>query len=45
MKHAADFRVESGLPYAPMHMPKQALEARRSLMDTIRATLWPFASR
>jgi len=45
MKHAADFPVEAGLPYAPLHMPKQELEPRRSLMQAIRATLWPFAFR
>lgn len=45
MKHAADFPVETSLPYAPLHMPKQELEPRRSLMKTLRATLWPFLSR
>ncbi len=45
MKHAADFPLEAGLPHAPLHMPKQELEPSRSLMKTLRATLWPFASR
>lgn len=45
MRHAVDFPLEAGLPYAPLHMPKQELEPRRSLIETIRATFWPFASR
>jgi hypothetical protein len=45
MKHAADFPLEAGLPNAPLHMPKQQLEPRRSLMQAIRATLWLFAER
>lgn len=44
MKHAADFPVEVGLPHAPLHMPKQKLERRRSLMQLLYATLWPFAA-
>ncbi len=44
MKHA-DFPFGAGLPEAPLHMPKQQLEVRRSLFDAIRATFWPFAGR
>lgn len=45
MKHVADFPFAAGLPDAPLAMPKQQLEPRRSLMQAIRATLWPFADR
>ncbi len=45
MKHSGDFPFDAGLPDAPLHMPKQQLEPRRSFMQTIRATLWPFSLR
>lgn len=45
MNHQLDFTFEAGLPHAPLHMPKQRLEPRRTLMQAIRATLWPFAGR
>lgn len=45
MKYEIDFPLKAGLPYAPLHMPKQELEPQRSLMKKIRATLWPFAGR
>ena len=45
MKHSAEYFFEAGLPDAPLPMPKQQLEPRRSLMQAIRATLWPFADR
>ncbi len=45
MKHAIDFPFEAGLPDAPLHMPKQRLEPRRSLIEAIRARFWPFSDR
>jgi hypothetical protein len=45
MKHSGDFPFQAGLPDAPLEMPKQQLEQRRSLMQALRATLWPFAFR
>jgi hypothetical protein len=45
MKHAAHFSTQSCLPDAPLPMPKQTLERRRSLIESIRASLWPFAGR
>lgn len=44
MKHSGDFPFEGGLPDAPLSMPKQQLEHRRSLMATLRA-IWPFGAR
>lgn len=41
MKHSGEFPFQAGLPDAPLHMPKQELEHRRSLMQTLRA-LWAF---
>lgn len=45
MKHSGEFPFQAGLPDAPLAMPKQRLEYRRSLIQTLRATLWPFAGR
>lgn len=45
MKHIADLRSDAGLPDAPLFMPKQHLESRRSLMQSIRAAFWPFGYR
>jgi hypothetical protein len=45
MKHAGEFPFLAGLPDAPLEMPKQQLEVRRSLMQALRATLWPFSAR
>ena len=45
MKHSGEFPFFAGLPDAPLDMPKQQLEQRRSLMQALRATLWPFGGR
>jgi hypothetical protein len=45
MKHSAEFPFQAGLPDAPLYMPKQQLEPRRSFIEALRATLWPFGSR
>lgn len=45
MNYVAVFPAQAGLPDAPLHMPKQKLERRRSLIQTIRATLWPLMGR
>jgi hypothetical protein len=45
MKHSGDFPFQAGLPDAPLAMPKQQLEHRRSLFAALRATFWPFAER
>jgi hypothetical protein len=44
MKHSGDFPFLAGLPDAPLDMPKQQLEHRRSLMQALRA-FWPFTAR
>jgi hypothetical protein len=45
MKHAADFPFANALPDAPLDMPKQQLEYRRSLLRVLRDTLSAFAGR
>lgn len=45
MKHITDLPLAAGLPDAPLFMPKQHLEPRRSLMRVIRSAFWPFADR
>ena len=45
MKHATDFPFANALPDAPLDMPKQQLEVRRSLLMVLRDTLSAFAGR
>lgn len=46
MKHNGQFPFASGLPDAPLAMPKQQLEMRRrSLFDTLRDVFSVFAGR
>lgn len=45
MKHNADFPFAHALPDAPLDMPKQQLEYRRSLLRLLRDTLSAFAGR
>ncbi len=45
MKHNAEFPFANGLPDAPLAMPKQRLELRRSLLSMLRETLSAFAGR
>ena len=43
MKHAGEFPFANALPDAPLDMPKQQLEQRRSLLRVLRDTLSAFA--
>lgn len=43
MKHSGDFPFAHALPDAPLAMPKQQLEYRRSLFRRLRDTLSAFA--
>ena len=45
MKHTVDFPLANALPDAPLDMPKQRLEYRRSLLTVLRDTLSAFAGR
>jgi hypothetical protein len=45
MKHTAEFPFANALPDAPLDMPKQRLEYRRSLLTMLRDTLSAFAGR
>lgn len=45
MKHSVDFPFAYALPDAPLDMPKQRLEARRSFFQAIRDTLTAFTGR
>jgi len=45
MKHTVDFPFANALPDAPLAMPKQRLEVRRSFFQAIRNTLSAFAGR
>jgi hypothetical protein len=45
MKHNAEFPFANALPDAPLYMPKQQLEYRRSLLMVLRDTLSAFAGR
>ena len=45
MKHSAEFPFAHGLPDAPLDMPKQQLESRRSLIRLLRDTLSVFTGR
>lgn len=45
MKHSLDFPLANALPDAPLAMPKQQLEARRSLFQALRDTLTAFSGR
>lgn len=45
MKHSAEFPLANALPDAPLAMPKQRLEYRRSLLAVLRDTLSAFAGR
>jgi hypothetical protein len=45
MKHTAEFPFANALPDAPLDMPKQRLEYRRSLLTVLRDTLSAFAGR
>lgn len=45
MKYSVDFPLANALPDAPLAMPKQQLEPRRSLLQAIRDTLTAFAGR
>lgn len=45
MKHTVDFPFANALPDAPLEMPKQQLEARRSLFQALRDTLTAFTGR
>jgi hypothetical protein len=40
MKHDMDFPLPYGLPDAPLAMPKQVLEHRRSWFSALRAVLF-----
>ena len=37
MTRSDDFPIEAGLPDAPLVMPKQQLESRRSLLQELRS--------
>jgi hypothetical protein len=37
MTRSGDFPIEAGLPDAPLLMPKQQLESRRSLLQALRS--------
>lgn len=45
MKYTTEFPFANALPDAPLHMPKQQLEYRRSLFRVLRDTLSAFAGR
>jgi hypothetical protein len=45
MKYNTDFPFANALPDAPLDMPKQRLEYRRSLLSVLRETLSAFAGR
>jgi hypothetical protein len=45
MKHSAEFPFGQGLPDAPLEMPKQQLESRRSIFRMLRDTLSVFTGR
>jgi hypothetical protein len=45
MKYTTEFPFANALPDAPLHMPKQQLEYRRSLLRVLRDTLSAFAGR
>jgi len=45
MKYTADFPMGNALPDAPLDMPKQQLENRRSLFRALRDTWSAFAGR
>lgn len=45
MKHSTEFPFANALPDAPLDMPKQRLEHRRSLLRVLRDTLSAFAGR
>jgi len=45
MKYTGEFPFANALPDAPMAMPKQQLEYRRSLFRVIRDTISAFAGR
>lgn len=45
MKYSGEFPFANALPDAPLDMPKQQLEQRRSLFRVLRDTLSAFAGR
>jgi hypothetical protein len=45
MKYSVDFPIANALPDAPLDMPKQQLEARRSLLQALRDTFSAFTGR
>ncbi|HLV83708.1 MULTISPECIES: hypothetical protein [Devosia] len=45
MNYPAEFNFASALPDAPLHMPKQQLQHRRSLPRAIIDTLLAFTGR
>lgn len=45
MKHSVDFPFANALPDAPLFMPKQQLEPRRSLLRALRDTLTAITGR
>jgi hypothetical protein len=45
MNHTTEFPFANALPDAPLDMPKQRLEYRRSLLKVLRDTLTAFAGR
>jgi len=45
MKYTAEFIFANALPDAPLDMPKQQLQYRRSLIRTLRDTFMAFTGR
>ena len=45
MNYTSEFTFANALPDAPLDMPKQQLQHRRSLMRAIRDTFMAFAGR
>tara|TARA_R110002124_G_scaffold114535_39_gene269582 strand:- start:2982 stop:3119 length:138 start_codon:yes stop_codon:yes gene_type:complete len=45
MKYSSEFTFANALPDAPLDMPKQRLQHRRSLIRTIRDTILAFTGR